>query len=59
MQTKRVEVRLDQHTYDWLRLRANSPMRPKHWNVQDEIKEMLEFYLQRDRVNGLISSRGR
>jgi hypothetical protein len=53
MASNRVEIRVDDDTLAWLKMRANSAVRPRDWKVQDEIREMLKFYQRRDSVNGL------
>lgn len=54
MGSNRVEIRVDDETLMWLQMRAHSAARPKSWKVQDEIREMLRFYRQRDKTNGLV-----
>ena len=54
----RVEVRIDDDTMRWLRLRANSAVRPRDWKVQDEIREMLRYYRRQDVVNGVRAPQG-
>ena len=52
MDKKRVEIRVDATTYEWLAKRT-AKTRPDDWRVQDEILELLVIAKNRDRTNGL------